>query len=430
MKTLSYVLLLVMASVCFSCQTMVDDEIASSDKKELKVKARSASDAPLEYPLYLYAFNEEGVCSASQTIENEDEEISLSLSVGSYRVVAISGISDDYEIPKKPSIDDVISMEETSGASTALMMGKADVKISADNNSSLKLTLSYVVTSITVSLTNIPEEVVAVNLILSPFYSSLSLDGVYGDGGQKLEIPCMLSSDGTWNADEIYSFPGSGKETVFSIVMKYEDGSSQTHGYTYEGTAEANHPFCVEGNYAGGVIVSGTFITQGWSTPTEVSFNFGSGASSEDDDFENTDVDLSSAPKVGTIWNGAIVAEIKEVKGSEVSLLLMGVEEENMYSSGVADFLEENGTDGWWLPDAEEAKMLNKNFQGTDLEALNAVLSAKGYTEINVTKRYFYDNDGEIYAFGFKSTSRFIEAGKSTKYRLRLVKTMTYTLEE
>lgn len=406
-----------------SCQRLMEDA-DSPASQTLKVKARSSDQSDINYPLYLYAFDEEGTCIASQTVTDAGSSIELKLANGKYRIVAIADASGSYQLPEHPNALDEITVNGTQGASTPLMTGKADVTING-KETSLNITLLYAVTAISVALKNVPSDVSAVQLTLSPLYASLLMSGEYGEDTQKLEIPCTLDTENIWTANRVYAFPGSGNETVFSILLTKKDGSQQTYAYTYQGVPEANRPFNISGNYAGSVTVGGEFIVKGWDTATEVQFAFGNTVDSGDTPEEGGGSSSATGSlEVGTLWSNGIVAEV-----TDDTVLLLGLNEWECYSSGLAEVLEEYAVDGWLLPDDSQARLLNSTFQGESLTALNEALEAEGYTAINVDKRYLYDNEGEVYAYGFKSTSKFLAAGTQTKYRVRLVKTVSYTVE-
>ena len=406
-----------------ACQKMTDEELAENTSKVLNVKARSSSNAGISYPLYLYAFDKNGNCSASQVIENEEEAIRLELAGGAYRIAAVSGVSGGYTLPEKPNLESGISISSTSGASTPMMSGKADVNVSS-KETSLNITLSYAVTAISVALKGVSSDVSAVKLTLSSFHSSLFFSGEYGGDAQSLEIPCTLDTENIWSAKTVYAFPGSGNETVFSIQLTKKDGTQATYAYTYQGAPEANRPFNISGNYAGSVTVGGEFIVKDWDSSINVEFDFG-GATTDngEDNGKEEEQQPSGTPQVGTIWGGGIVVDVET---NTQSVLLMSTDEWECYSSGLAELLEEYATNDWLLPDATQARLLNATFQDESLTALNEMLEENGYTTINVEKRYLYDNGGETYAFGFKSTSKFLAAGAQTKYKVRLVKATKY----
>jgi hypothetical protein len=110
-----------------SCQKGFEEEESLAVSKSLKIETRSADKTPISYPLYLYAFNEEGNCAAQQTIESESQSISLELTSGKFHILAISGCSEEYALPDKPKITDKIHIENSQGAKSPMMIGKADI---------------------------------------------------------------------------------------------------------------------------------------------------------------------------------------------------------------------------------------------------------------------------------------------------------------
>ena len=321
----------------FSCQQIPEEEdFVSSVEEELKVEVRSAEGVEISYPLYLYAFNGDGKLAVSQTVNDADEEMALPMAKGDYKVVALSGMSEEYQIPDKPSLKDVIVLNSEGGAESPLLMGRADVVLSRNAETKANLILTHVVAALNVTLKNVPTDVNAVQLTISPLYSTLTMDGQYGGETQKVKVDCALTSPGIWTAEETYIFPGNGKETTFSILFKMVDGTEVTYGYTYKGVPEANKPFNVTGSYSDGVIVGGNFEVNDWEDAVDVEFEFGATVEPDkEDEEEDSDTpvedipttDLVGVPEVGTIWNDMIVADINESVEGEMELLLMSLEE-------------------------------------------------------------------------------------------------------
>lgn len=410
-QTLVVILFSVLCVFWSSCQKVSEESVTDSTQL-LKIKPRSSGNVQIDYPLYLYAFDGNGTCSASQIIRQAGDTISLKLAPGEYRIVAFSGVSGGYIIPDKPNALEEITLQSTYGATTPMMMGKADVTI-GKKATTLNITLTYAVTVVSVALNGVPDEVSAVQLTLSPMYGALCMNGEYSNESYKIEIPCKQETGSKWAADSVYAFPGSGNQTVFSILVTQKDNTQTTYAYTYQGKPEANRPFNVSGNYTGSVMVGGEILVEGWGTPIDVEFDFGT---TSNDNTNNNPSDGGDI-QVGKIWNNGIVVENKEG-----TVLLMSLGEWQCYSKELAETLEEHAVDGWLLPNESQARLLNSTFQGESLTALNETLEAEGYDIINVDKRYLYDNEGEVYAFGFKPTSKFLAAGTQTKYRVRLVK--------
>ena len=422
-------------TICFafSCQQMPEDDnwLAEVEGKSLKVKVRSASDAEIVYPVFLYAFSEDGKFVGMQTVEDADENISLTLSKGEFQVVAVSGTSSSYQLPANPNLDDVITLSGSQGADTPLMVGRANVEIGESANVTAQITLKYVVASLNIKLKDVPSDVTGVQLALSPLHSTLSMAGVYGGESQKVKMDCSKTSEGVWSAKTTYIFPGNGTETYFSIYLKKDDGTEATFGYTYRGVPEANHLFNVTGTYSGGVIIGGNFDVTDWEGTIDVEFNFGSDLLPDDEDAE---VDLSGVPQVGTIWNGMIVADIGESDDTGVDLLLMSLDEWEEPVSNIDKILSDysvNGISGWRLPTHNEASVLRARFSGSGLSELNEQIAEYGedLEVLDGEERYLCTKADVYYSFKFVGGSSTTKAGEKRSYYIRLVKTYRMTLD-
>lgn len=430
-----------------SCQQLPEDDMSMAEKKEksLKVEVRSAGDAEIVYPLYLYAFDEEGKLAASQMIEDAETDMALMLSKGDYQIVALSGVSGAYQLPENPDLDDVVTMNEVTGADTPMMRGQADVRIADASEASVKITLKYAVAALNVTLKDVPKNVISVQLALSPLYSTLSMSGEYGGKSHKVKVDCSLLSDGVWTAKTAYIFPGSGKETVFSVYFETEEGTAVTYGHTSTGIPEANHPFNVTGTYAGGIIVGGNFDVTGWEEAIDVEFEFGANVVPDDDegtdaDKEGTgdsDVDLTGVPEVGTIWNDMIVVGMGEADETGMDLLLMTVDEWEVTVAQAASVpvgYSVNGISDWRIPTHDEAAELRTRFSASKREELNEVIAEYDETKYGLasgdSERYLCLKDGTYYSFRFVSGTSTTKAGEKRSYYLRLVKTYRFELNE
>lgn len=420
---------------CVGCQQLSDEASLSADDGMLKVRARSAENVEIVYPVYLYAFAETGECSDSQVMERAGDKMEFRLTPGSYRIVAVSGLSEAYLLPAHPSIDDVIQLEDAAGADSPLMVGKADVVITSEADATLEVTLAYAVAAVRVSLSGVPASVTGVTTTMSSCYTTLSMDGVYGGEARPLALVCAKDSMGVWNSDMRYVFPGSAKETVFSIVLKEADGTETAYGYTWQGVLQANHPFLINGNYSGGITVGGSLIVKGWETATEVDFDFGGGASEGEDAPEEPEAEVASLPEVGSIWNGAIVADVVSSDDTGADLLLMSLDEWTATTSEMDDLLSSyssNGIADWRLPDYDEAKLLRETFCGDDRLELNERISQydSALYGIDGEERYLCDKEGMYYSFVFSIGTSITQAGSKRSYYVRLVKTYRVTVED
>ena len=442
MKTLEQTALIILSCITIvSCQQLPEDnDSTNSDVAQtLTVKVRSSEEAKIDYPLYLYAFNKSGKLAASQTIDEEGKDMALTLSKGDFQVVAVAGVCDDYELPENPSLEDAIVLSNDKGAETPLMIGKADINASRSSGTTAEIALSYVVAQLNVKLKNVPSDISTVQLSISPLHSELSFGGEYGGDAQKVNVNCTLDKDSIWSAQPTYIFPGSSKETIFSIYFEKEDSTKITYGYTYQGTPEANHPFNITGSFADGIIVGGSFEITGWEEAINVEFTFGANVVPDEEETESDEpeIDLSSVPEVGSIWNGTIVADIGEADENGVNLLLMSLDEWEATTSDISDIMDGysvNELTGWRLPTHDEAALLRARFSGTGRLELNELIEEYDpdlYGLANGEKeRYLCLKNDAYYSFRFVSGTTTTKAGEKRTYYVRLVKTYSMALEQ
>lgn len=444
LKTLYFIPIL-FCLITLSCQQMPEDDgwLSEEGTKSLNIKVRSAENIEIAYPLYLYAFNKNGKLASSQTINNEGNDMALSLTDGDFQVVAVSGVSDDYQLPEKPTLDDAIVLSNSEGADTPLMIGRADINVSRSEGTSAEIALTYVVAQLNVMLKNVPTDVSIVELSISPLHSSLSMGGEYGGDAQKIKVSCTSDEDGVWTAQPTYIFPGSGKETTFSVYFKKEDGTELTYGYTYKGIPEANHPFNITGNFAEGIIVGGSFEINGWEEAINVEFTFGANVvpeeeeeekEEEEEEKEDVQINMTNVPEVGTIWNDMIVADIGETDETGVDLLLMSLDEWDATTSEVADVAEGysiNGISEWRLPTHDEAAVLRARFSGDNRWELNDLIEEydSSLYGLDGEERYLCTKNELYYSFKFVAGTRITEAGPKKSYYVRLVRTYRITIE-
>ena len=338
------------------CQSLDDLMWQESEKGTLDVQTRSAEEEILPYPLTLYAFSSEGDCVASLDMEDEEADTQLKLVEGSYRVVAVAGYSEGYELPSGKHWDEKIRLADDGPSSSPLMIGMADVKVSAEKKSKLDITLTYYVTALDVMLTGISSEAEEVTVSLSPFYASVDWKGEYADSGHTLELPCTKDASGRWCTRPCYVFPGSGKEAVLSIAIQWEDGTESVYGYTWKVAPQAGRPYHLKGDYSGSLSLDSSFLISGWQDAEEVPFEFGS-MLKPDEEEELSEPDFPGLPEAGEIWNDVLVVDVGEADESGMEVLLMSLDEWSIVTGQVEDLIEGysvNGITDWRLPTYDE----------------------------------------------------------------------------
>lgn len=400
------------AQLCTSCYSSAgsdDDLIAEAGTLPVRVITRATSSADLTYPIEVVALDATGAEKAHQTLSTASDNLSLALTRGVYRIVAYSGS---------------LTMPASGYSNTPLMLGSADVVVDSQPVT-VSLLLSYQVSGLSVSLANVSSDATAVSLSVSSQYSQLSVDGTFG-------MPCTVTiplthTAGLWSSGDFYVMPGSGQQTSFSISVVTPEGQ-QTYGYTYGAALKAATPYTLAGTYEEGAAqITGILSSGTWSTPVDISFSFGEGA---------TDTPVINPDDTATDLAGHVVA-FADTTDTEITYMLISLADYTKVHSVTGDATEavllarayaEGGLTGWRIPTDEEAKRLKAKYTGSVLAELNEQITAAGGSEILV-----YDAKGDNYrylcadaakTFQFKAGSSVTNAGATVTYGLRLVRTV------
>lgn len=443
-KSFIQILFLFLPILLTSCEQYFSEEdnevTVSNSNKTIQITPRNSDGTELPYPILIYAFDTEGNCVNQQTIDSSKDSntISLNLPKAKFHIVALAGATEQsYNIPDKPKLEDVIEMRNNNKAEKPLMMGSVDVTLQ-NNNTKANITMGYVVAQLEASLSDIPNEYSAVEVEISSFYSQLRFDGEYTDQKGSVTIPCSRNINGEWKTKTFYTFAGSQNKTIISIHLT-KDGTTETHGYTYNKSIQVNHPFILEGKYSPSSTFEGELIASGWEEPIPVKFTFNQNDSAEDDD--DTDNDngnisdkfaVDDFPEEESIWKDCFVLKVTEDEnGQEAEVLLMGINNATN-AAGKEKMLASEGTEAiknysvpelsnWRIPSTEEAKFLKEKYN-ENLGDINEILLDTGGTGLVLEKTRYLCNNGSS-TFNFKS-DKISNAGKSETYYLRPVKTI------
>ena len=446
-KNLPLGLLMFLPVLFTSCAKYFSEEEEETNSKTmttLRVIPRSGSEVALEYPIKIYAFNEKGNCTSQQTIESSEDSPSFSLALpkGNYRIVALSGITEDeYIFPGQPSLTDVIEMRQGNKTKIPLMMGNATVNLDGTTTAKANITLNYMVAQLKIALSNIPSGSSNVKVEITSSYSQLSYSGEYSNGGNSSVASCELIDNNIWDTGIFYTFAGSEKNTIFSIHMT-SDKEEETYGYTYNNTIQASQPYILKGSYEKLIATEGNISFAGWADPINVDFSFGGNSedskpdSDDEDDANKEPSDIFTVdeiPEEETIWRNCFVLEVTpNEQGNETEVLLMGIKnvtnakgEEKMYSTQAEAALEKYNIDdiyNWRIPTEKEALLLKSKYNNEKLSVINKIISsAKGTELVLESPRYLCSNATQ--SFNLKS-NQISNVGNSTRYYLRPVKTI------
>lgn len=441
--------MLFMLLMLVSCDKLVipnEDVFGSEGAGKVTICTRSVT-GDIQYPVCIYAFDEKGKCAASQVLASADESLSLSLSKGTYQIVTLSN-TEGYVLPSSPNVESLIEFaSDDNCAFNPLQVGQANITV-GELAQNVNVVLSYKVAPITFTLENVPEDVTSISVAIHQQYSTLNMKGEYASG-KTSTMNLEKSSATTWTAN-CYVFPGSSTQTVFSISLTDEEGTS-TYGYTYNSALLAATPYHLKGNYASDMInLSGSFSVQGWSSPINLDFSFGPNGGNGNVDVDNPSIQVSKFPVAGSVWENHIVAYAYNDAGdildaaemeslSSVNLLLLSLDEWTNIKSAynttnpehameIAESYKEGELSGWTIPTEEEVMRFtsihNVTFEET-LEALNkTITSAGGLPVVALTKEgsnVRYLCEGGLKTYVWRRAYNMINAGASTKYSLRLV---------
>ena len=442
-------LLLYFSTVLFiSCAEPFAEEEEEDIPKNLStlhVNARSNDETGLIYPIKIYAFTPEGICAGQQTIvsANDASSIELGLPKGTYRIVALSGATEkEYNIPQDPLLTSSIEIKQNNIAKTALMMGSADVTLKS-GTAKANITLNFIVAQIQITLSNIPNDYSNVEIELASSFSLLSFCGDYTESRNAM-IPCSRMITGEWDTGIFYTFAGSQKKTIISIHLTKNE-TTETYGYTYNNTIQANHPFILTGSYAKSITVEGNIIAGGWAAPITIDFTFGK-HNTEGDQPDNDDNDgkkdniftVTQMPEEESIWKNCLVLEITpNSSGNEADVLLMGIDnavndegKDKILITDVNAALTSYkiaGISDWRMPDKTEAQFMKSRYN-SNLSNINKILSNAGGTLLVEEKPRYLCNNAQS-SFNFKSGT-ISNTGNQTLYYLRPVKTVHLIITE
>ncbi|MGL5980464.1 MAG: FimB/Mfa2 family fimbrial subunit [Phocaeicola sp.] len=426
-----YLLAILLVGILNSCQKFEEfEESKPLPTTTLSVSTRSLDADDIPYPVWVYAFSEEGNCIEKQQISSKSDKLKMNLPIGKYQLVALTGVSSGYIFPELPQLSDFISIEN-GRANEAAMMGRANITLSKQS-ATLELTLNYVVTAFKASFAGIPPEVSQVSIHISPLYGSLAMNGDYSNGDQSIEIVCQKEEEEEiWGTETLYIFPCSGQKMAFSITFQEKDGVTKTYGYQTTVIPRANHPYVICGNYEDGMFqVEGGIVADGWGETIYIDFDFGPNIS-PDDNGEDGEGDgggiHADIPQVGTIWNDCIVVRVSNATSHGANLLLLSLAEWEIYRYQINDYLSDysvNEIKNWRPPTYDEAGWLSKTINGEVVDKINSDIRArkKGEYLIHNGERYLCNKEGAIYSFMFVEGKVRSVAGDGRTYLLRAVK--------
>lgn len=425
----------ILMAMCFlmmlvtSCEKVDFSEVEVQEKnRNLEVYTRASDTDALQYPLVVFVFDAKGQCRGQQTLLEDGSTFSFQLPSGSYRIVALGGISS-CDLPSTPKLSSCLTLKEN--ATVPLQMGQADVTM-GQNSTKAYLQMRYLVSQIKVSLSGLPDDVTSVSMVLSKPYSQWAFSGTGSTPTSYTKTLKPGSLPGIWESGDVYVLPTEGPATL-TLNLATPTGNV-SYAYTCPEALRSGVPYLLNGSYStGDMVVEGEFSVEGWAETVNWEFGFGPSVSVPDVN------EPSSAPIVGTLWGNHIVAYVSELNETQWSVYLLSREEKVEVPSALsgensdmalqyAQQYVEDDISGWAIPTTAEVRMLQQSFGGIALTELNAVLTQEGlspfldYEPNSSTEKARYLCDEGMKSFSMASNSIIANVSGTKKYRLRLVK--------
>ena len=405
----------------FSCEKFSDDELESKEANStLVVRTRAAADGSegtVSYPVNVYIFGENDKCVTVSSIGSGDDELSVDLPEGSYDVYAVAGAdADTYDLPTKENAtkETVISLKAGKKHGD-LMTAHNTVTLAFGEQNSLTLSLERKVMLLqSVTISNVPANVTAVSVSISPLYENLLLDGEYSGTEGRYEITLTKDADGTtWKSTEgEYLLEAVGKATV-GISFTTTTGKKLTYSYLCPEDLKANHKINISGSFTGeDVQLKGTITGVEWAEDTNITFDFGnigSGPTVDEGGEETGEDDVTSddVPQVGKLYKGCYVLRENKQSGSTVYTLMSAKsknglifddEDPESIKAAVDKGIEELAVSEigeWRLPTLEEIEYVGSNRKeiADNIVAIRKDLGEEAADILASNGYYFWDSE-------------------------------------
>ena len=294
-----------------SCEKVVlnesSDDEQSMGKSVLTVITRGEGDEEGETtPVAegrVYVFNKSGKCVEMLSTDDDGQTATVYLTAGNYTLYAVGGDLARLNLPVKSaaSPSSVISVAEGKVLDEVLLK-KEEVTLKDGNELNKTITLERKVISLDlIEVKDVPTSVKKVEVVLSPLYGSVRLDGTYPDDPvESYKAELTKQADGkTWSVTpKKIVFPSKGLPTT-RLTFTTDEGTD-SYAYTASESFEANHAYSFSGTYQmSGVKVTGTLTVGSWGESRKMTFSF----SAEQ---------AAYSPVAGKMCNGYLVLSVDE----------------------------------------------------------------------------------------------------------------------
>lgn len=420
-----------------------ENNVSDAPKGTLSVGTRATDSGNVSYPVNVYVFDDDGACAATAALASSSDELSIYLPIGTYSVRAVGGASpDDYELPTKDNAvyNSPVTLLQGHSHGELMTAVQAFVKVNAEDTNSLSLSMSRKMMQLCgVTMKEVPADVTAVSVSISPLYKSLLLNGEYSGDDGSFTTDLVKDADGTtWKMESsAYLLEARGKAAI-TVSMTIGSGT-KTFSYESADELKANYKINITGTYKpGGFTVGGTVTGTDWAGTHEITFDMTDNSGGTESKNENTETALPEAPQVGTIYMGKCLVlenDTDKVAGTITSTLMtikeksgltteksLTQEEWETLTSAAVDELAVDDIPGWRLPTEEE--VLNMlTYVKANINAIKDLVTAAGGDIVRPAAYTLFRNDAGLIKM---VSSIYKENDPSDKAILRAFTTETF----
>jgi hypothetical protein len=413
----------VLFAACSSSETYFGPSQSSSNILRGLVFG-SAGETNLPLPVSIYVFDSSDKCVGIQTLQAENEVFSFTLSPGDYTLSVISGASaEKYLLPDMNEAVPEFPLNLKSPEDTHAELAVKNERITIGNKDVKDLTVivDRVISQITASINDVPDDVTSVSVSLQPLEEDLLLNGSYGgDGDGKATLTLEKESRGLWKTPvPVFVLPGSDD---VSVTITFTDiKGSYDYSYATAILIEANCKTEIIATYkAGSAEIGGNIQCRDWKEEHQVSIEFGEG-SSDGNNGQNSNSEMLTQ---GDVYRNCYILDVLEESLEQSTLLLLA-------PIGVSDITIENavasssnykceGFTNWRPLTVDEARNLY-TICTQRLDELNELLTST----MKPNQKYLCmdPNQTSFYYFTINTPDfKLLEAKSGEKYFFRFVK--------
>ena len=346
--------------------------------------------------------------------------VSVKLPAGTYTICAInsSGLSH-FQLPDEATATPTSVISVAEGQTMGdLLMDMKTVTLTNGDNAPVDMELQRKVLELSsVTISQVPEDVIGVTVSVSSFSSAIQFNGTYVDTDP---ITCTFSLThntitGNWESTpQQLVFPSIGRP---SITITFNRGEEDTHSYTYIASSalSANNKYDITGTYTE-VSFSGTITSQDWpDDPIAIDFEFDEGNTASSNSGgegggsnSGSGGETSETPEAGQLYNGYYVVSVDAANSEAV--LLSNRYTKDVTQSNYQTYLSnipkpQNAIGNWRIPTELECKtflldpatpgIFSENrenyfcYVGEDLTRCYAVKSEDGTVTFTLLEAFF-----------------------------------------